>query len=696
MCQDGSVNLPSQEVDAIIRNLSRKEKKISKLWWALGFAAIFSVALFALTFASALSANEASKESHVNSQHLEDLDGNVVATAELRSYGTLFDLPRFEISTLQEVKSLTVSFHGGAQMSFRISNVLKCPGGKLATFIAMDGSKVVVDSESFLVKAYVGEETYFVDMSEEAVVGTRALSEAATPRLYSKEEFFLAENGFAKDGSRTLANDNTMGGFAALTLAISEEIVDDYELQGIEADTLFFSGSVLEEDGQEFAFASFMNADGKIKTEITKDTTSTVYDYTRVDRGMEFAFEDEELQECIMNPENTADMVAAKADEVVVGLMNSCGARLFATHSPETNKVTIFEIEHIDVNTDGDEIYLPTIDDCMALQEGITNGTISTEAGSRRLRAMAEPQVEEKAVEDENKGRGLWWSPPPPPPPPPCYSCHNTNKFYKDLYALKAENCPGSWWCLGLCNRPQHCTVTGPSGDKYDITRCESGNSYGTTSRRHNDGRIIAAIEGTSPTDCADWHDNTNGNNQGGFRQGFWNNQNRIQSCLRSRGTPHTVAGHSLGGAAATIFKQIYAPGAELVTFGAPRTHYGASGSCSTGGTRIFHADDPIASSGIPAGASAWRHSGQFLNMVVGGLCGTPNLDMSQARHAVTSSKRLHGSCDSLMGWYGCSSSSISVQNVGCTTSTHAGNDALWHFASTHVSYKRMLERNPF
>ena len=65
MCQDGSVNLPSQEVDAIIRNLSRKEKKISKMWWALGFAAIFSVALFALTFASALSANEASKESHV-------------------------------------------------------------------------------------------------------------------------------------------------------------------------------------------------------------------------------------------------------------------------------------------------------------------------------------------------------------------------------------------------------------------------------------------------------------------------------------------------------------------------------------------------------------------------------------------------------------------------------------------------------
>jgi len=163
MCQDGSVNLPSQEVDAIIRNLSRKEKKISKMWWALGFAAIFSVALFALTFASALSANEASKESHVSDSTLQDLDGQAVKTDAVKSYLALWSLPLLSSDALAALRYVTLSHNSGRQMTYEIGSASTF--ADQAELYSVDGSKIEIDmSERKAVVTTHGEE-YIIDES---------------------------------------------------------------------------------------------------------------------------------------------------------------------------------------------------------------------------------------------------------------------------------------------------------------------------------------------------------------------------------------------------------------------------------------------------------------------------------------------------------------------------------------------------
>ena len=59
------------------------------------------------------------------------------------------------------------------------------------------------------------------------------------------------------------------------------------------------------------------------------------------------------------------------------------------------------------------------------------------------------------------------------------------------------------------------------------------------------------------------------------------------------------VVGHSLGGAAATVYQQQHSPGGQTITFGAPKTRVSSgsgSGSCSVSGTRVAHESDSISS----------------------------------------------------------------------------------------------------
>jgi len=142
MLQDGSVNLPSHEVDAIIRNLSRKEKKINKLWWALGFASIFSVALFALTFASALAANEKSKESHIKDGSLEDLSGNTVATAFAESNLGIWASTILSSFSLARVDYVTLPLNrvGTEEATFHVASAIKRVDG--TTLLTTDGSEI--------------------------------------------------------------------------------------------------------------------------------------------------------------------------------------------------------------------------------------------------------------------------------------------------------------------------------------------------------------------------------------------------------------------------------------------------------------------------------------------------------------------------------------------------------------------------
>lgn len=115
----------------------------------------------------------------------------------------------------------------------------------------------------------------------------------------------------------------------------------------------------------------------------------------------------------------------------------------------------------------------------------------------------------------------------------------------------------------------------------------------------------------------------------GTYHGGFWDYVIMTKGCvdsrvdlLRSWGIDiDYVVGHSLGGAAATIYKQINTqPGmnnAKVITFGAPKTT--RNRSCLSSGTRIYNEKDPVASNGL-------------------GLMGSFSHDINEAKQAYVSS----------------------------------------------------------
>jgi len=666
MCQDGSVNLPSQEVDAIIRNLSRKEKKISKMWWALGFAAIFSVALFALTFASALSANEASKESHVDASNLVDLDGNVVATQQLESYGSLFDLATFDIDTLKHVKSVTAVFHGGIEMNFNIANVMKCPGGSQVTFIASDGSKVIIDRESRVASAHVDDDILFVDMSQDVDLNRRLSEE--TSRLYTKEEFFTAENGFS---GRTLSADNGIGGYAALSLRVSEEVIDEAELAGIDADSFLISGTIKKESQSAWTYQMFVNEDGKRMTEIQKGSGTFVYDFINVESGADYLFHEGVLAQCHMQPNGVAEAVAEMDDTIKHGMQRSCGQRIFSTID-SNGQVTLMEVNHVEVGAEN-PIVVPTLGECMQLRDAIESGDVDP-SHARRLREQFGGAT---TVAEGRELMGVQG---------------NDARLLYDFYKLKDQNSgtyhgkTGTWSVVA-------CTTSEGNTQDYQ-GNWFAGKSHGVVATR-SDGVTVAAFEGTDPLQCEDWWDNSNNNpiTVGGktFHKGFYNQQHRISGCMNANGgnTAQYIAGHSLGGAAATIYSQLHNTNGQLVTFGAPRTRFHAQ--CSRGGTRIYHESDPIASAGL--GGGWWQSiSGAMLNWIVDVACDIPQLDFGSIRHDVSNAVKIVEGCTLLDSAWGCDSIAYNLRSSECEATTHAGHDATWHFALTHTAYALMLD----
>jgi hypothetical protein len=182
------VNLPSHEVDAIIRNLSRKEKKINKLWWALGFAAIFSVALFALTFASALAANEKSKESHVSDGTVKDLDGTTVGTNDAASFVSLSKLPEMPMSYIEKLDRVTYMHKGELRVDHVESAVYS--EGRVAIYIRGGQEKITV--KCGIVRLY--DNTGGIEVSDVIEDGSERRLEATAPNsLLKAKAYSMAE-----------------------------------------------------------------------------------------------------------------------------------------------------------------------------------------------------------------------------------------------------------------------------------------------------------------------------------------------------------------------------------------------------------------------------------------------------------------------------------------------------------------------
>ena len=180
---------------------------------------------------------EQSKESFVDptTGRLLGRTGKSVEVKSLSSYATLLDLTAFDISTLGQVKHLTLKMQSGLQVAFAVTMVTKVAGSKtIKIFTSTAGDVVTVDGVSKVVTASLGGKSYLVDLgaAQNKIARQRQLGEEFTsqtnnaPRLYSAAEFFAHHSDDFVAGSRRLAEESAMGGFAMVALAAAEEILD--------------------------------------------------------------------------------------------------------------------------------------------------------------------------------------------------------------------------------------------------------------------------------------------------------------------------------------------------------------------------------------------------------------------------------------------------------------------------------------
>jgi len=625
--------------------LSRKEKKISKMWWALGFAAIFSVALFALTFASALSANEASKESHVSDGTLEDLDGGAVATADVQSFAALFDLPRFDTSVLNEIKSITVAVQGDMEMTFTISDVINDMGCGSATFKSTSGASIIVDSTTGVALVKVDEETYIVESGEVENDGRALYTTGSLPQLYSSQEFFVESHGFEiVDGrARRMSGSDHVSGYAAIALQASKAVFDDVQsVRDVEYSSLYMKGTVIggEEQGP---FEIFYRNETYSKFKTVDDVTGKQHITMWLGSGFIFTYDDDnKLEKCRSSPEDLPDY----QDTV-----NGAGALAVSQCAKlvKVDSTQVIEIEKVRLNVDFyDVIDVPTAEECQTanradMERQIASASFEDSLGGLRGRELGSGRV-------------------------------GTEEMWYLSQAAYGESPPGGW---------------------REIANCAVGNSR---AKGFQKGSVkVLAFEGTNMDifNCifgsCDWGDDLNNGNIDGYHAGFYNYAQRINGGTSSacRGIKTTdydfVTGHSLGGAAATVWKSRgFNPGAKLVTFGAPMT---SKSRGNVAGERFYHDNDPI--------------TGNPLNLFGG------------TRHQVNTvyhvdNERCSCHCNCRRWWGSCCGQSCSCHYIKSRQSSTKLSrwdtdytawwklpwrlpEGIYHFATTHCNYQDYL-----
>ena len=118
----------------------------------------------------------------------------------------------------------------------------------MVTFYTTDGSSIVVDAKYKICTAKVHGKTFIIDAGK---AFTKRRLSAHGPRLYSDEEFFVAEHGFHEDGRR-LSSDDGYIGYATLGLMVGKELLDyAEETTSLKHSSIWFKGSFVGEGHED-------------------------------------------------------------------------------------------------------------------------------------------------------------------------------------------------------------------------------------------------------------------------------------------------------------------------------------------------------------------------------------------------------------------------------------------------------------
>ena len=215
--KDGA--LTPEDIVAGARKMVKEEMKSTNLKRMLimsiltGF--VSCVAIFFITKYS----SKAVKESHIEKGVLVDLEGKAVSTSEVESVGSLFDMPKLDLTTLSKARELSVKYKNGQQAYFKALGALKSGSSVVRFFTSVGG--VLIDGRSQTAIGTANGESHVV----EAKQATRRLVADET-RLYTPKEFFTQTNGFLSDGSRRLQITAALRGFVSFALSVMHFVLE--------------------------------------------------------------------------------------------------------------------------------------------------------------------------------------------------------------------------------------------------------------------------------------------------------------------------------------------------------------------------------------------------------------------------------------------------------------------------------------
>ena len=163
------------------RNEAEQRRAKRLVMWALLVAVLLIFVLLGGMLGIAFAANEASKESHVGADGLmTGLDGSSVKTEEVRSYATLYDLPKIETNILAFLDQLTVNLAGDgagawpavAQATFKVTSAIKPSDDEVYLFLA-SGAIAHIDAANATARVTLADGATFSVVEDEAAASLR-------------------------------------------------------------------------------------------------------------------------------------------------------------------------------------------------------------------------------------------------------------------------------------------------------------------------------------------------------------------------------------------------------------------------------------------------------------------------------------------------------------------------------------------
>jgi hypothetical protein len=217
-----------------------KRSQTNLIFLAFGYLAV-SVGFIAVIVGLMNWRLEATKETTVKGGNLVAKDGKVAKIQAAESFGQLYDLPSFDMQTLNQLKHVTVKLITGDEESFVIQRFQKRAGVKMLTLFDASGNTVSINAVTKSTVVKVDGKMTVADGTSFNAAKRRSLANSE-PVLHSREEFFALRH---RQGRGLSAGSGHLG-YAQFLLAAGEQLLDEAtEISGDVTGSLMASGSTL-------------------------------------------------------------------------------------------------------------------------------------------------------------------------------------------------------------------------------------------------------------------------------------------------------------------------------------------------------------------------------------------------------------------------------------------------------------------